>query len=272
MVTSWRRWWWRAGALAVAAVFLWPVLGMLAFSLRPAGLPPPRTLLEGLSLQTLAWDNYQRIFELVPLGAYTLNSLWLAALAVPLTIVTASWAGLALTWLAPPERRDLLALSVALLLIPGAAVWLARLVLFNSLGLRDTYWPLLAPALMGADPLYVLVFYWAFRQVPRELFEAARADGAHALDLWWRVALPLARPAALAVAALAFVFFWGDFVGPLLYLKSPALYTLPVGVQQLLALDRTNWPLLMAAAAVMTAPPLLFFLAAQHFFWREYTA
>ena len=128
---------------------------------------------------------------------------------------------------------------------------------------------LLAPAVMGSSPLFVLLFYWSCRRLPHDLFEAARLDGGSAWQVWWRVALPIALPTAAAVAMLAFVFYWSDFVSPLLYLKSQSLYTLPVGVQQLQQLDRTNWPLLMSGAVLMTLPPVLIFLVVQRYFLRD---
>jgi multiple sugar transport system permease protein len=94
-------------------------------------------------------------------------------------------------------------------------------------------------------------------------------DGANALIIWRYIAFPLARPTAVGVAVLTFVFYWGDFFSPLLYLKSPGLYTLPVGLQLLQQMDRTNYPLLMAASVVTIAPVLLMFLALQSILLRE---
>jgi multiple sugar transport system permease protein len=103
--------------------------------------------------------------------------------------------------------------------------------------------------------------------VPRETFDAARLDGAGPVDTWWRLALPEARPAAVSVAVLAFVFYWSDLISPVLYLKSEERYTLPVGLSSLGQMDVTDTPLLMAGIVVATAPVLLAFLLAQRFFW-----
>lgn len=256
-----------AMAVPAAAIFVLPLLWMLSASLRQPGLPPPRTI-EWLP-QPVSWSNYQRIFELVPLGGYIANSLLVVALAVPLTLVTASWAGLAIARLAPRARRSLVILTLLLLMVPAAALWLPRYVMFARLGLIDSVGALVAPALMGSSPLFVLLFYWSFRRVPPELFDAARIDGAGTLQLWARIAMPLVRPTTVTVAVLAAILYWSDFVGPLLYLKSESRYTLPVGLQALLQMDKTNWPLLMAAAAIMTAPAVALFLAVQRYFWPE---
>lgn len=251
----------------LALLFGLPLLWMLSASLRQPGLPPPRVF-EWLP-RPLAWGNYAEIFQMLPLARYALNSLLVAGLAVPLTLLTASWAGLAMAQLPGRDRRRLVLLSVALLMVPITALWLTRYVFFTWLGLTNSYGALLAPALMGTSPLFVLLFYWAFRRVPAELYEAARLEGAGSLTIWRRLAMPLARPTVVAVAVLTFLVYWSDFISPMLYLKSQALYTLPLGVQQLRQLDRGNWPLLMAAAVVMTAPAVLGFLAVQRYFLGE---
>jgi multiple sugar transport system permease protein len=249
---------------AVALLFVLPVVWMLSGSLRQTGLPPPPAL-EWLPAQP-AWGNYARIFDMLPLGRYALNSLVVAGLAVPLTLASASWAGFALAQVPPHARRGLVLLALGLLLVPITALWLARVALFNWLGLVDSYAALLAPALMGTSPLFTLLFYWAFRRQPVELYESARLEGAGAFAVWWSVALPLARSTVVAVAVLTALVYWSDFINPLLYLRSPALYTLPVGLQQLQQHDRGNWPLLMAAAVVMTVPSVLMFAAVQRYF------
>jgi multiple sugar transport system permease protein len=253
-------------ALAAAALFVAPLLWVVFASLHPAGEP----LRGALSLPAApAWSNYALVFELVPLGQYIGNSLLVAALAVPMTIVVASWAGFAMAQLPPRERYLLLALAVALRMVPVTALWLTRFVLFTQLGLIDTIWPLLAPVWMGSSPLFVLLFYWSFRRTPEALFESARLDGMGAFGIWARVAMPLARPATMAVGVLTFVQYWSDFINPLLYLKSEQRYTLAVGLRILQQMDLTNWPLLMAAAVVMALPVLLLFLVAQRAFWPE---
>ena len=98
------------------------------------------------------------------------------AFAVPLTVLIASWAAFAMTRLSRrgpvPDRASLVALMV-----PMTALLVPRFVIFRYLGMIDTYWPLIAPALMGTSPFYVLLFYWGFQRLPAELFEAARLEG-----------------------------------------------------------------------------------------------
>lgn len=251
----------------ILIVFILPLVWMVSASLRQPGLAPPRTI-EWIP-DPITWGNYARLFDLLPLGRYALNSLVVSTLAVPLTLLTASWAGFAMAQLSAHGRERMMMFSLVVLMIPVTAVWLTRYVLFAWVGLVDSYLALLAPGVMGSSPLFILLFYWAFRRIPTELYEAARLEGAGAFTIWWRVALPLAGATLVAVGLLAFILYWSDFITPLLYLKSQSLYTLPVGLRQLQEMDRTNWPLLMAGSVIMTAPVIVLFLIVQRYFLQE---
>ncbi|MFO7633493.1 MAG: carbohydrate ABC transporter permease, partial [Caldilinea sp.] len=240
-----------------------PLLWMAIASLQPVGLPPARTF--SWFPQGVAWSNYDEIFRIVPLAQQLGNSLLVSTIGAGLTVLTASWAGFAMAQMPQPVRRWLVGLALLLLLTPSSAVWLPRYVLFSAAGLIDTYAALVAPAIMGAKSLFVLMFYWSFRRASTELFESAWLDGAGVLTSWRRIALPLAGPTTLAVAMLAFSHFWSDFVDPLLFLKSAQHFTVAVGLRVLQQMDATNWPLLLAAVMVMMAPVIALYLILQ--FW-----
>jgi multiple sugar transport system permease protein len=155
------------------------------------------------------------------------------------------------------------------MMIPLTALWLPRFILVKEAGLIDSRAALVVPALFGTSPFFVLLFLWTFLRVPASIFEAAQLDGAGAFRVWAGIAFPLARPAVVAVGVLAFVRYWSNFVDPLLYIQSTAKMTLPLGLQALLQLDRTNWPLLMAASLMVTAPVIVVFALAQRAFFPD---
>lgn len=248
-------------SLVIAALFLLPLFWMFSASLRAAGLPPPRGI-EWIP-DSLTFSNYARIFEILPFGRYIFNSSYVSLVGVLLTLLTASWAGLGMSLLGKRGRLRLLMLSAILQITPITAVWLTRFLLFALIGVTNSHLSLLAPALMGSSPLFVLLFYWTFRRVDRAVFETAQLDGANLLQLWWQIAVPLARPALTAVGMLSFLYYWNDFINPLLYLRSQSLFTLPVGLLQLQEMGKTNWALLMAASVVMTVPAVIVFAVFQ---------
>jgi multiple sugar transport system permease protein len=252
---------------AIAGIFVLPLLWVVSASLRPPNLPPPRGV-QWLP-EAFAWSNYSRVFDLVPLGENIVNSLLVVAVAVPLTIVASSWAGFAMAQMSKTARGRLTVLAIMLLMVPVTALWLTRFVIFRHLGLIDTLGALVAPAVMGTSPLFVLLYYWTFRRVPAEVFAAGRLDGAGLLRLWALIAMPLAWPTTVAVSVLAFALYWSDFISPLIYLKSEENYTLPVALQILQQMDATNWPILMVGVVFMTAPVVVSFLFVQRYFWPE---
>ena len=262
--------WRHLPAVLVAVAFLLPLYFMFSGSLRQAGLPPPRT--PELLPSPLAWSNYERAFELVDIPRYTVNSLIVVAFAVPLTVLTASWAAFAMTRLPRRWAGALVALSLIALMVPLTALLVPRFVIFKNLGLVDTYVPLVAPAIMGTSPFYVLLYYWGFKRVPPSLFEAARLEGLGPMAIWRRVAMPLVRPVTAAVAVLAFVVTWGNFLDPLIFLVDQEKFTLPLGLRALASLDRTNFPLLLAGSVAATLPVIVAFLIVQRFFLQEFRA
>ena len=267
MTTAKRGRWRHVPALLMSGVFLLPLIYMAAGSLRKAGLPPPRT--PEFLPSPLAFDNYDRAYELVDIPRYTLNSLFVAALAVPLTVVFASWAGFAMSRLPRRAAGVLVAVSLVVLMIPITALLVPRFVMFRTIDLTDTYVPLILPSLMGTSPFYVLLFYWSFRRLPSELFEAAQLEGLSPLAMWRRVAMPLVRPITVAVAVLAFVFTWSNFLDPLIYLFDQKKFTVPLGLKLLAQLDRQNYPLLLAGAVTATAPVIGAFLYVQRYFLAD---
>lgn len=254
-------------ATAVALLFLLPLLWAVS-----ASLSEPGSVRRGsipLFASAPAWDNYREVFRVVPLLQYAGNSFFVIALATPITIVVASWAGYAISQLSPRWRWRTVALSVLCLMVPLTAIWLPRFILFKEAGLIDRRIALVVPALMGTSPFYVLIFAWAFLRVPREVYEAARLDGADPWRTWWQIALPLARPATVAVAVLSAVHYWNSFVEPLLLIRSDENKTASLGLRVLYSLDRTNWPLIMAGAVLVIAPVLLGFVLAQRAFLQD---
>jgi multiple sugar transport system permease protein len=239
---------------------------MILAALHPQGAPLPTSL--NLRPAGLTLANFPLTWSLAPFGRFTANSLLVCLIAVPLTLLVGSWAGYAMARLPSRSQQRWVVLSLAVLKVPGNALWSTRFVLYDQLGWLDSLWALAAPAWMGTSPFYVLMFYRAFRRIPSDVYDASRIDGAGIIGTWWRVAGPISRPTAIAVALLAFVVYWGDNVSPLLYLRSEQLYTLPAGLQLVQQLYRSDWSILMAGAVIASALPLLFFLILQPYFAR----
>ncbi len=251
----------------LALLFVLPLWWMFVAALREPGLPPPIAV--EWWPRAPHWSNYVTLFHLVPMARYIRNSLLVVGIAVPLTLLLAAPAGFALAQLPPRARRAGVFAHTLLLMIPGTAVWIFRYNLLRWLGLFDTLFALILPAFAGSSPLFVLLFYWAFRHIPDELYESARLDGANAWDILRLIAWPLVKPTTAGVLALTWMLYWGDFTGPVLYVFRPKFYTLAVGLRILHQLPDTDTPLLMAGAMLMTFPAVALFLLLQRFFLHE---
>ncbi|MGH2630240.1 MAG: carbohydrate ABC transporter permease [Actinomycetota bacterium] len=251
----------RAAAIPLAALFLLPLWLMVVSSLRPAGRTPPTTV-QWLPVSP-AWSNYTEVLDVVPLARYTANSLLVAAVAVPLAVLVSSWAGYAIARLPRRARVFLVGVCVVVLMVPATSLLVGRVSVFRWLGLTDTPIPLMAPALMGMSPLFVLLYAWTMSRLPRDVFDLAWERGLSPFSTWWRVAMPLQRGTTAAVAALAFVLSWGNFLDPLIYIYDERWFTLPLGMRSLAIVPVTDQPLMLAAAVFACTPVLVAFAIAQ---------
>ena len=250
-----------AARVLVIVAFLAPLAFMISGSLRKIGAPPP----EGFEVVPTGagLSAYSKLRDVIPLGTFLKNSLYVVAVAVPVTIVVASWAGFALSQFTGRSRRVFLAMTLTVLMIPLPMLWIARFIGYLHLGVLDTLVPLMAPALAGTTPFTVLLAYRAFRRIPPELFEAARAEGAGAVQSWWRVGLPLVGATTTAIGAIALTVHWGNYLDALLYIGRESSKTLPLGVGRLAGLDLTDLPIMLAGAVVLSLPPVVALLIAQ---------
>ena len=250
--------------LVVSVTIVLPLVWMVTTSLRERGTVPPRRL-EWIPAPAV-WSNYGDVFSALPFATMATNSVIVSAIAVPLSVLCASWGGCAMSRMLPNTRRWLVGLALVAAMIPTTATWVTRFVLFSRVDLIDTWWPLILPALMGTSPLFALVYLWSYAGIPNDIFDAARLDGTSAFRAWATIAFPLVRPTTIAVTMLTFTMHWNNFTDPLIYIQSLDRQTLPFALSALHQLAPTDWPLLMAASVMLTVPAVVVFLIGQRAF------
>lgn len=261
------RWGRNALIALVCGLFLLPSTWAISTALRPTGAPLPRQI--DWIPSPIAWENVRTVFVLVDAVRFVRNSIFVASIAVPMTVLTASLAGFALSQLSARWRRRFVALSAACLMVPLTAIWIPRFLLFEELGLIDRRSALVVPSLMGTSPFFVLLFLWAFGSIPREVYDAARLDGAGVYRIWAGIGLPQIPGAVVTVAVLAFVHYWNSFIEPLLLMRTADNFTVSLGLRILYSLESTNWPIIMAGAVLATLPVVVVFVVAQRAFLRD---
>lgn len=248
--------------LAVLAVgFLFPLLWMLGTSFKsgPEALRSPTSVVP----QDPTLENYRQAAEILP--AYFWNSSYLAVLNVAVLLAVASLAGFAFARLDFPGRNLLFLVVLGSSLIPGIVYLIPQYVVFRDWGWVDTHLPLWMPR--AFTPVFgTFLMRQFFMGVPRELEEAARIDGANVFTIFFRIMLPLAAPALATVGLFTFVDSWNDLLGPLIFVNSQDLQTLPVALALFQGVEFSNTAGLMAAATVTLVPVFIIFLLAQKYF------
>lgn len=251
-----------AGAIFMAGPFVLMLSTSLMTYAQTTHYPPewwPRPA-------TLA--NYRRALTETPMPRYVLNSLLVAIASVAGQLLTGSMAGFAFARLRFAGRNALFFAVLATMMVPVYINLVPLYALMSLLGWVDTYQALIVPGLVGG--FGVFLFRQWFLDLPAELEDAARVDGATPWQLYWLVAMPTAWPAIATLAIFEFLASWNTFLWPLVVTNSDALRTLPVGLAAFMASMKevTDWGLLMAATAVAVGPAIAVFLIGQRFFVR----
>jgi len=246
-----------------AVVFITPFVWMVETSLNLGGPAP------GAQGQVGVLGNYSLAVD--RMGDFTrlvVNTSFLTITSIVFQILTCSLAGYAFARLRFRGRDILFILVLATMMLPMQVTVIPQFVLFQSLGWVDTYLPILAPALLGGNPFFIFLFRQFFLTIPKEIVEVARLDGCGTLGIYWRIMLPLARPAVGAVAIFTFLMVWNDLWWPLIYLNSPEKATLTLALAGFARSFRVAVDLLMAAAVMVVIPCIAVYFAAQKYFIR----
>ena len=261
-----------------AATTVLPFLWMLSTSLKPEAeifrFPPvwlPRAW---------QWSNYSEAMQAAPFGRYFLNTLIYATVVTLSNLLFCSMAAYAFARLRFPGRNALFILVLGTMMVPGQVTMVPVFILLkrwplmggNGLlgigghGLLNSYVGLALPAAVGAFGIFLLRQF--FMTLPRELEDAARIDGCSEAGIYWRIILPLSRPALATLGIFTFTAAWNEFLWPLLITSKDSMRTLQLGLQVFQSQYATRWDLLMAGTVVVTIPVLILFLLGQRYFTR----
>jgi multiple sugar transport system permease protein len=254
-------------ALALVGVVLYPALWMVASSFKPnSEIGGSNTSLWSANF---SFDNFATAMDGIG-GVSTMqfftNSLILAIGAVVGTILSASVSAYAFARINFPGRNVFFGMMIATLLLPFHVVIIPQYIIFQQMGLVDTYVPLLLGKFLAADAFFVFLMVQFMRNLPSELDEAARIDGAGHVRIFSSIMLPLMKPALISTSIFSFIWSWNDFLGPLLYLNTPEKYPLPLALR--LFVDQTqssDYGAMIAMSMLALLPVLVFFLIFQRY-------
>ena len=205
-----------------------------------------------------AWGNYTDLFGKFTFGKYLWNSVFITVIATLITLLFNSMAAFALSKYRFSGQKAVYLLIIGTLMIPPTIILVPVFLVINEVGLLNSLWGVILPAV--ATPTGVFLLRQYMLTIPDELIEAARMDHASEWRIYWRIVLPLLKPALGTLGLITFIASWNNFIGPLIILRSPEMYTLPLALRSLQSPVDTEWGALMAGSAIAVIPLLIIFI------------
>jgi multiple sugar transport system permease protein len=249
--------------LMVGVLFFFPFAWLISSSLktpRQIFIFPPQWIPD-----PVRWQNYPDALSAVPVLRYFANTMVISLGVVTGTVLSCSVCAYSFSRIRWPGRDGVFLLVLGTMMLPFQVTMIPVYILFHRLGWVGTYLPLIVPAFFGS-PFFIFLLRQFFMTIPMELSDAARIDGCSEPGIFWRIILPLAKPALATTMLLSFLWTYTDYLGPLIYLTKPESYTLSIGLASFVGMNIQKWELIMAAATMFTVPTLILYFFTQKTF------
>jgi multiple sugar transport system permease protein len=278
--------------VGLAILFLYPFIWLLSASFKPRGDTFDNALIPhhwawNFTGPNLAEPHPQYLFNVAPVAHWFVNSIWISIAGAGLVMISSAFVAFSFAYFRFPGRNILFAILLATMMLPGEVTMIPVYLLWNHVGEftqshfhyrigTNTQYPLFLPNMFGSA-FYIFLMRQFFLGIPRDYFEAARIDGDNYWSMFWRIALPLAKPALIVTFIFEFQAKWFDLTTPLIYLRDPHAYTVPLGLFQLLNLfnpsggGQGDYQVIVAGTLLMVLPMLLLFAVFQKYFIRGLT-
>jgi multiple sugar transport system permease protein len=253
-------------ALAIGAViFTYPFIWLVSASLKPREQVFDNRLIPN----PVQWSNYSTVWDAAPILTWLWNTTLVSLAAAVAVTLSSAFVAFGFAYFRFPGRNLLFGLVLGTMMLPGVVTLVPTFIIWQSIGLSDTQVPLWAQNLFGSA-FYIFLLRQFFLGLPRDLFEAARVDGASYVRMFFSIAMPLAKPALI----IAFIFelkaSWTDLMKPLIYLQDTNLFTLPRGLKAVIDQfglgGEAQWEIVLAASVIATVPMIIVFFLGQRYF------
>ncbi|MFK3978744.1 carbohydrate ABC transporter permease [Micromonospora sp. NPDC050397] len=257
----------------------WRIVGYVALVLAAAGLLLPFYWMVVASLKTnndvftipitwlpdpVVWRNYLDIWQRSEMATWLWNTLLLSVAVTFLQVFTGSFAAYGFARVRFPGRNALFLAYVATIAVPWQSYMIPQFILMSKLQLSNTLWSIVALQAFGAFGVFLMKQF--YETIPEELSESARVDGLTEFGIYRRIMLPLSRPALASLTLLTFVTTWNDYLGPLIYLRSPELRTIQLGLNTFISEYNAEYALIMTGSVLSVLPVAVIFLLGQRHF------
>ena len=245
------------GAFGIMLPFFW----MISTSLKRPGteftfpiewIPlPPR------------WGNYSRAWSILPFNLWLVNTVRITGLSIVGHCVSCAIVGFGFARIRFPGRDAIFLLVLATMMLPYPSIIIPLFILFKELGWINTILPLVVPTFFATSAFYIFLLRQFFMTLPLELDDAARVDGCSTFGIFYRICVPLIKPALGIILVFSFMHHWNDFLGPLIFLSDLDKFTLAIGLRYFQGQYRVEWTLLMASSLIVLSPCIILFFIAQ---------
>ena len=251
--------------LIFTIIFVYPFIWLISASLKNGA----EVFNNEIIPNPIQWENYSELLDRAPVAQWALNSVIVSFLAAITVMVSSELVAFGFAYFRFPYRDLLFGVVLGTMLLPGAVTMIPQFLIWDFLGWNNTLVPLWAGNLF-ASPFYIFLLRQFFLTIPRELFDAAKVDGAGHLRMWWNVAIPLTVPALVVVFVFELKAAWTDIVRPLIFLRDVDLYTLPRGLKAIIDNPsiggERNYELLAVGGVIVTIPMIVIFFVGQRYF------
>jgi multiple sugar transport system permease protein len=246
-------------AIGLFTPFVWMVISSLKTSNEVFSVPVT------WFPEIFVWNNYVEIWTKSDMLTWIRNTMFLSIVVTFLQVLTGSFAAYGFARIRFPGRDVLFLVYVGTIAVPWQSYMIPQFILMSELKVSNTLWAIVLLQAFGAFGVFLMKQF--YETIPEELSEAARLDGLSEYGIWRRIMLPLSVPALASLALLTFVNTWNDYLGPLIYLRDPNLWTVQLGLKSFVSnLFDTNYALLFAGLTISVIPIAIIFLVGQKYF------
>jgi multiple sugar transport system permease protein len=251
--------------VALTVVFIYPFVWLVSASLKPRGEVFDNKLIP----ETFTFDNYLSVWQEAPMALWLLNTVLVTVLATVAVTISSAMVAWGFSYFRFRGRDTLFGVVLATMMLPAAVTMIPVFLIWDALGQVGTLTPLWAGNLFGSA-FYIFLLRQFFLGLPRDVFEAAKIDGANQWQLFTRIALPLTKPALVVTALFEFQAAWTDLMRPLIYLREEETFTVPRGLKKLVDEfgfgGEFQWEIIVTASVITTVPMILLFFFGQRYF------
>jgi multiple sugar transport system permease protein len=247
-----------------SAATVLPLLWMVSTSLKSGNVIfqiPPQWIPDSLH-----WENYRRAITDIPFFLYLKNTVIITFFRMIAEVFVSALVAYGFARFDFPGKNIWFMILLSTIMLPGEITMIPVFIMFSKLGWINTFKPLIIPAFFGGQAVFVFLLRQFFLTIPRELEEAALIDGATRFQIFYKIFLPLSKPALITIALFSFQGSWNDLLGPLMYLNDSNKFTLQLGLAMFNGMTKVEWGPLMAASLLVLLPTLILFFSLQRYF------